>query len=508
MKRFAITIVAGLAVVWVSRGQTTYFMSGLLRQPSAPLARDYLGITNGGGGSGSLTNFSSGNLSPLFTSSVLNPTTSPSLSYSLISQSPNTVFAGPSSGSGFPTFRALVANDIPLLTLSKISDAGTVAGINLDGNASHYLNGIGGWTTPAGGGSGGGIDLPMTNLLAASNGTNFVLNFAWPAQKVLSTGDIAFVYSTNWGINQTSRVANLYIPPTNIFRHVVFINDTTNWHNQVRTISAVPTGFGATINFQLFGQGETNVAYTPTIDLVPNGTNWLIPTFNPTNSQGGCVFWIEATQGIFQDELGVTPPIDGLPIRSALDLSRTYGRATNASTIVFCLASSPNTTPGNLPALHFIQGGNAYLVTSNFSNLSQPNWCFMMFWGRGTSLAFLDGLSEGNRFACFPSESPLQSMNLYSGSSLTATAANGLAWRLFAFKQNSTTSVIRTNGVQVVSGNSGTQTPSRFTIASDYSLTAFTGNAYLAEMLIYHTNLSDIQVTNVENYFRTKYGAW
>lgn len=43
------------------------------------------------------------------------------------SQTQNYVFAAPSGSSGAPSFRALAAGDIPTLTLSKISDAGTMA---------------------------------------------------------------------------------------------------------------------------------------------------------------------------------------------------------------------------------------------------------------------------------------------------------------------------------------------------------------------------------------------
>ena len=71
--------------------------------------------SGGGGGGGSVTSFSSGNLSPLFTTSVATPTTTPALSFSLNTQSPNTVFAGPvSGGAATPTFRALVSTDIPV----------------------------------------------------------------------------------------------------------------------------------------------------------------------------------------------------------------------------------------------------------------------------------------------------------------------------------------------------------------------------------------------------------
>lgn len=69
-----------------------------------------------GGGTGTVTNFSAGNLSPLFTSSVATSTTTPALTFALVNQTANLVYAGPGSGgAAAPTFRALVALDIPAL---------------------------------------------------------------------------------------------------------------------------------------------------------------------------------------------------------------------------------------------------------------------------------------------------------------------------------------------------------------------------------------------------------
>ena len=67
----------------------------------------------GGGGSGTVTSFSAGNLSPLFTSSVANPTTTPALTFAQVAQSANTFFSGPTSGGAAnPTFRAITWTDI------------------------------------------------------------------------------------------------------------------------------------------------------------------------------------------------------------------------------------------------------------------------------------------------------------------------------------------------------------------------------------------------------------
>jgi len=68
----------------------------------------------GGGSGGGVTSVSAGNLSPLFTTSVSNPTTIPAITFALSTHSANTVFAGPTTGSAAaPTFRALVGADLP-----------------------------------------------------------------------------------------------------------------------------------------------------------------------------------------------------------------------------------------------------------------------------------------------------------------------------------------------------------------------------------------------------------
>lgn len=106
---------------------------------------DYRGIrqygysltAGGGGGSGTVTNFSAGNLSPLFTTSVATSTTTPALTFALNTQTANTVFAGPTSGGATaPTFRALVGADISALSANP---TGTVGLSTVNGSASTYM---------------------------------------------------------------------------------------------------------------------------------------------------------------------------------------------------------------------------------------------------------------------------------------------------------------------------------------------------------------------------------
>lgn len=64
-------------------------------------------------------------LPSIFTVSGSPVTTTGTLTAALASQTANTMFAAPNGAAGAPTFRALVAADIPTLTASKISDFDT-----------------------------------------------------------------------------------------------------------------------------------------------------------------------------------------------------------------------------------------------------------------------------------------------------------------------------------------------------------------------------------------------
>lgn len=68
-------------------------------------------------GSATVSSFSAGNLSPLFTTSVATPTTTPALSFAAVSQSANLFYASPNGSSGVPTFRAIASGDVPTAAL-------------------------------------------------------------------------------------------------------------------------------------------------------------------------------------------------------------------------------------------------------------------------------------------------------------------------------------------------------------------------------------------------------
>ena len=113
-------------------------VKGVVIMSPLVLSNDTLSVT--GGGSGTVISFSSGGLSPLFTTSVATATTTPALSFAQVSQSANTFYAGPSSGGAAnPTFRLLTTGDITGLLVANngVSD-NEAGGVYRLGN--RYMN--------------------------------------------------------------------------------------------------------------------------------------------------------------------------------------------------------------------------------------------------------------------------------------------------------------------------------------------------------------------------------
>jgi hypothetical protein len=86
-------------------------------------------LTGVGGGSGTVTSVSSGNLSPLFTTSVATATTTPAISYTLSNASANTIFGNNTGSSAAPAYFS------PILASALFANQGTTTQV-LHGNAS------------------------------------------------------------------------------------------------------------------------------------------------------------------------------------------------------------------------------------------------------------------------------------------------------------------------------------------------------------------------------------
>lgn len=103
--------------------------------------------TGGGGGGGNVSSFSAGNLSPLFTTNVATPTTTPALSFALNNAGAHTWFGNNTASSTAPAFltSTQLTADLDVFTsglkgLAPPSGGGTV----------NYLRADGTWATPPG----------------------------------------------------------------------------------------------------------------------------------------------------------------------------------------------------------------------------------------------------------------------------------------------------------------------------------------------------------------------
>lgn len=81
------------------------------------------------GGTGTVTSFSAGNLSPLFTSSVATSTTTPALTFSLTNATGGTVFGNNTSSSAAPAYTSVPVLGIAGTTKGTIGFAGNTSGV-------------------------------------------------------------------------------------------------------------------------------------------------------------------------------------------------------------------------------------------------------------------------------------------------------------------------------------------------------------------------------------------
>lgn len=118
------------------------------------LAKIDSAVCEGGSGTGTVISFEAGNLDPLFTTSVDDPTAAVSLTFSLSTHAQNLVFASPDGSTGIPTFRSLTLADLPsvpspawqdtLIVSSTLSQNNTILGggfslnFNMEGGSSSF----------------------------------------------------------------------------------------------------------------------------------------------------------------------------------------------------------------------------------------------------------------------------------------------------------------------------------------------------------------------------------
>jgi hypothetical protein len=252
---------------------------------------------SGGGGSGTVTSFSAGTLSPLFTTSVATATTTPALTFTLSNAAQNTVLAGPTSGTGAPTYRLLVAGDLPAGTgtvtnvsftggLISVATPTTTPALTIAGTSGGipYFNSATTWASSAilaatglviGGGAG---TAPATNTALTFSGATLTVGLAGTSSGILSLAGSTSGSATITAPAVAGTATNVLVSSNNIQAPSAFVvnalNGSFQWVNANNSI-LMTNGY---IRFVVGG----NALFA--IDLNSHGLATNVFGFNGTNT--------------------------------------------------------------------------------------------------------------------------------------------------------------------------------------------------------------------------------
>ena len=122
-------------------------------------------LSGGGGGGGTVTTVGTGNLAPLFTASVSNPTTTPTTNYTLANAAAGTVLGNPTGSSAAPSYTASPV--LTSITAGTVTASGLTSGQCVQTGSGGVLT-----TTGAACGSGGGGGSNPTSLVLTDTVTS------------------------------------------------------------------------------------------------------------------------------------------------------------------------------------------------------------------------------------------------------------------------------------------------------------------------------------------------
>jgi hypothetical protein len=259
---------------------------------------------SGGGGSGTVTSvaLADGSTTPIYVISGSPVTSAGTLTFTLGTQSANTVFAGPTTGSAAqPTFRSLVSADLPTGNLTESTSAvltitagtgavigsGTTIQVKQAGTSqSGYLSSTD-WNTfnnKQATITEGNLTEATSSVLTISGGTNAVIGSGTSIQvKQASTSVSGYLSSTDWNTfngKQTSTLSSgdIFVGNgSNVAAAVALSGDATLANTGAITLATVNTNtgsFGSSTsipNFTVNGKGLLTAAGSNVV-VAPAGT--------------------------------------------------------------------------------------------------------------------------------------------------------------------------------------------------------------------------------------------
>lgn len=181
------------------------------------------------GGGGTVTSFSSGNLSPLFTTSVATSTTTPTQSFAASTAAQNSVLAGPATGGAgvysfqtSPTISAANMTNFPTLNQNTTGNAATASSVTFAGISSatnttaSMVVGSGSVLSASGSGILQANDLPLISAgVVGTNSTGAVVDNTALFTIFSGTGTFTTATSDNITVTGATSASICVFAPTN-----------------------------------------------------------------------------------------------------------------------------------------------------------------------------------------------------------------------------------------------------------------------------------------------------
>ena len=247
------------------------------------------------------------------------------------------------------------------------------------------------------------------------------------------------------------------------------------------------------------GLARFTSSFTPPTQAHPN-------IYNPytTLPVSGAALWLDASQQntIFTDA-GTTPvTTSGQSIYQWNDLSGNNRHAVQATSGNRPTWLPPASGQNGLGAISF-NGSNQRISTATSGLSAQPFEYYIDFKFNSTTPNDRIVFGTGDR-GNFDGNSG-GGWNLFSGALLAGGTRTGTSWAMVNCKFNGSSSALRINASQVLSGNTGTGYPTAFSLAGNGS--SDWGNITVAEFVVYSSTLSTGDQNLVESYLKTKWGT-